>query len=88
MQSYKYVRYDLDHVTKLIQHLHPSKKKNASGYKSLKLSVTAQRKEKKEAAKTNEEYPFLPVTSSHISCKMCVLFTNIQNSTVIFQNIC
>ena len=36
----------------------PSKKKNASGYKSLKLSVTAQRKEKKEAAKTNEEYPY------------------------------
>ena len=65
-----------------------SKKKNASGYKSLKLSVTAQRKEKKEAAKTNEEYPFLPVTSSHISCKMYVLFTNIQNPTVIFQNIC
>ena len=51
MQSYKYVRYDLDHVTKLIQHLHPSKKKNASGYKSLKLSVTAQRKVKKEGAK-------------------------------------
>ena len=66
---------DLDHVTKLIQRLQTMKK--ASGYKSLKLSVTAQRKEKKEAAKTNEEYPFLPVTSSHISCKMYVLFTNI-----------
>ena len=47
---------DLGIVTKLPPPSSTHIRRPASGYKSLKLRVTAQRKERKSAVKVNEEY--------------------------------